>query len=112
MNFILILAGIQTSKIVSFWGTDNPYAYIEKPTHPKLVTVWCGFWSRDIIGYFFFENEQEEAVTVNVDRYRAMLYEFCSQKLRKRILATFGFNGSTCHTAEATLDVSRPVPEA
>ena len=40
------------------WGTQNPHAYIEKPTHPKRVTVWCGFWSRGIIGSFFFENKQ------------------------------------------------------
>ena len=25
------------------WGTEAPHAYIEKPTHPKRVTVWCGF---------------------------------------------------------------------
>ena len=25
------------------WGTESPHAYIEKPTHPKQVTVWCGF---------------------------------------------------------------------
>ena len=44
----------------SIWGTGNPHAYIEKPTHPKRATVWCGFLSRGLIGPFFFENEQEE----------------------------------------------------
>ena len=34
------------------------HTYIEKPNYPKQVTVWCGFWSRDIIGPFFFENKQ------------------------------------------------------
>ena len=39
------------------WGTENPYAYVERPTHPKRVTVWCGFWIRGINRSFFFENE-------------------------------------------------------
>ena len=30
-------------------GTENPHTYFEKPTHPKGVTVWRGFWSRGII---------------------------------------------------------------
>ena len=57
--------------LAKIWVTENPLAYIEKPTHTKQVTVWYGFWSRGIILPFFFENEQEEAVTVNGDRYRA-----------------------------------------
>ena len=57
-------------------GTENPHAYIEKPKHPKRITVWYGFWSRGIIGPFLLENEQGVAVTVNGDRYRAMLNEF------------------------------------
>ena len=65
------------------WGTENPYAYIEKPAHPKRVLVWCGFWSRGIIGAFVFENEQVEAVTVNGDRYRARLNEFLFTKIEE-----------------------------
>ena len=52
--------------------------------HRKLaVTVWCGFCSRGIIGPFFFENEQRKAVTVNGDRYRAMLNEFLFTKIEE-----------------------------
>ena len=75
----------------------------EKPTHPKRITVWSGFWSRIIIESFFFENEQGEPVTVNVDRYRAMLNEFCSQKLKRRILATFGFNRTALRATQPKL---------
>ena len=53
------LSGKENCRI---WGTENPHTYIEKPTHRKRVIVWCGFWSRGIIGPFFFENEQREAV--------------------------------------------------
>ena len=65
------------------WGSENPHAYIEKPMHPKRVSVWYGFWSRGTIGPFFFENKQGEAVTVNGDRYRAMLNEFLLTKINE-----------------------------
>ena len=43
-----------------------------------------------MIGSFFFENKREEAVTVNGDRYRAMLNEFLFTKFEeRRILATY-----------------------
>ena len=91
-------------------GTENPHAYIVKPTHLKRVTVWCEFWSRFIIGPFFFENEHGKAVTVNGYRYRAMLNEFLFTKIEEDIgNVWFQKDGATCHTAEATLDVLRPV---
>ena len=107
-------------------------------THKKRVTVWCRYWSRGIIGQFFFENRQAEAVKVNGNRYRNMLNEFLFIKMKRKILATFGFNrtslratrifvykneeknisniwfqqdGATSYTAEATLDVLRPIFE-
>ena len=84
MKLISILAGMYTSKIVAIGAQKNPHAYIEKPSHPKRVTVWCVFWSRGIIGPFFFENEQGEAVTVNVDGYRVMLNEFLFTKIEEQ----------------------------
>ena len=78
------------------WGTANPHACIEKPTHPKRVTVWCGFWSKGISGPFFFENQQGKAITVSGDR-------FCSQKLKRRILATFGFNMTVLRATQPKL---------
>ena len=86
------------------WGTENPHTYIKKPTHPKRVTVWGGFWSRGIIGPFFLQDEQGDAVTVNGSRYRAMLNEFLFTQIKEE-------DGAPCHTAEATLDVLRPVFE-
>ena len=80
------------------------------PTQPKRVTVWCGLWSRGIIGAFFFENKPGEAVTVNGDRYRTMLKEFLFTKIKEEDIDNIWFqqDGATCHTAEATLDVLSP----
>ena len=110
MKLILILAGMQRSQIVGFAAQKTPHAYMEKPKHPKRVTGWCGFWSTDIIRPFF-ENEQAETVTVNGDRYRAMLNEFLFTKIDKKDIGNIWFqqDGATCHTAEATFDALRPV---
>ena len=71
-----------------------------KPAHIQRVTV-------------FTENEQGEAVTVNGDRYRAMLNEFLFTNIEEKDIGNIWFqqDGATCHTAEATLDVLRPVFE-
>ena len=65
------------------------------------------------IFFFFFENDQGEAITVNGDRYHAMFNEFLFTKIEQEDTGNIWFQqvGATCHTAEATLDVLRPVFE-
>ena len=60
---------------------------------------------------FFFENKQAEAVTVNADRYWAMLNEFLFTKIEEEDIGNIWFqqDGATCHSAEDTLDVLHPV---
>ena len=61
----------------------------------------------------FFENEEEEVVTVNGDRNRTVLNEFLFTKIEEEDIGNIWFQqtGATCHTAEATFDVLRPVFE-
>ena len=59
----------------------------------------------------FFENDQGEVVTVNDDRYQAMLNKFLFTKIEEEDIGNIWFQkeGATCHTAEATHNVLRPV---
>ena len=96
------LGGYVNKQNYRIWGTENPNAYIDKPTHQKRVTVWCRFWFT-IIEPFFFENEQGQA----------MLNEFLFTKIEEEDIGNIWFqqDGATCHTAEPTLDVLCPVFE-
>ena len=102
------MAGMQKSKFVAF-GIQKTSMHTLK----SRVTVWCGFCSRDIIGPFFFENEQGVAVTFNGNSYRAMLNEFLFTKIEEKAIGDIWIQQdcATCYTAEATLDVLRSVFE-
>ena len=65
------------------------------------------------MGNFLLENEQGEAITVNGDRYGAMLNEICAQKFKRRILTTYGFNKMALRATQPKLlfDVMLPVLE-
>ena len=59
-----------------YWSVANPNVLLETPLHPQKVTVWCGFLAGGVIGPYFFMDENDRHVTVNGERYRAMLEDY------------------------------------
>ncbi|GFS52754.1 glucose dehydrogenase [Trichonephila clavipes] len=54
------------------WSEANPQVYVETPLHPEKLTVWCALWAGGIL----LQNDEGHNVTVNDDRYRAMIINF------------------------------------
>lgn len=90
-----------------FWAKENPKEIREVPLHSSRVTVWCAFTSASIIGPFFFENENEQAITVNGDRYGDMLREYFIPLVDSLDLVEpfFQQDGATCHTTRPNMEV-------
>ncbi|GFW86427.1 putative DD41D transposase [Trichonephila clavipes] len=89
------------------WSEANPQVYVETPLHPEKLTVWCALWAGGIIGPYFFKNNGDHNVTVNGDRYRAMITNFFIPELNNNDVQELWFqqDGATCHTAGATIDL-------
>ena len=87
----------------------NPKMIIEKSLYPQHVIVWCGFWAREIIGPYFFENEAWAAVSVNGLRHRIMIYEFLWSELEDMDVDDVYLqqDGATCHTIGETIGLLR-----
>ncbi|GFU99026.1 hypothetical protein TNCV_1614021 [Trichonephila clavipes] len=60
-----------------------------------------------IIGPYYFKNDEGHNVTVNGDRYRAMITNFFIPELNNHDVQELWFqqDGATCHTARATIDL-------
>ncbi|GFU80056.1 transposase [Trichonephila clavipes] len=89
------------------WSEANPQVYVQTPLHPDKLTVWCALWAGGIIGPYIFKNDEGHKVTVNGDRYRAMITNFFIPELNNHDVQELWFqqDGATCHTARATIDL-------
>ncbi|GFW07602.1 DUF4817 domain-containing protein [Trichonephila clavipes] len=101
------LNGYVNKQNCRIWSEANPQVYVETPLHPEKLTVWCALWSGGIIGPYFFKNDEGHNVTVNGDRYRAMITNFFIPELNNHDVQELWFqqDGATCHTARATIDL-------
>ncbi|GFV75786.1 uncharacterized protein TNCV_1757141 [Trichonephila clavipes] len=101
------LNGYVNKQNCRIWSEANPQVYVETPLHPEKLTVWCALWAGEIIGPYFFKNDEGHNVTVNGDRYRAMITNFFIPELNNHVVQELWFqqDGTTCHTARATIDL-------
>ncbi|GFV73644.1 uncharacterized protein TNCV_1552171 [Trichonephila clavipes] len=72
------LNGYANRENCRIWSEANLQVYVKTPLHPEELTVWCALWAGGIIGPYFFKNDEGHNVTVNGDRYRAMITNFHS----------------------------------
>ncbi|GFV56620.1 putative transposable element [Trichonephila clavipes] len=103
------LNGYVNKQSCRIWSETNPQLYVETPLHPEKLTVWCALWAGGIIGSYFFKNDEGHNVTVNGDRYRAMITNFFIPELNNQDVQELWFqqDGVTGHTARATIDLLR-----
>ncbi|GFU47891.1 transposable element Tc3 transposase [Trichonephila clavipes] len=89
------------------WSEANPQVYVETQLHPERLTVWCALWAGGIIDPYFFKNDESHNVTVNGDRYRAMITNFFIPELNNHDVQELWFqqDGATCRTARAAIDL-------
>ncbi|GFV24123.1 transposable element Tcb1 transposase [Trichonephila clavipes] len=101
------LNGYVNKQNCHIWSEANPQVYVETPLHPEKLTVWCALWAGGIIGPYFFKNDEGHNVTVNGDRYRAMIANFFIPELNNHDVQELWFeqDGAACHTARATIDL-------
>ncbi|GFW17525.1 DUF4817 domain-containing protein [Trichonephila clavipes] len=101
------LNGYVNKQNCRIWSEANPQVYVETPLHPEKLTVWCSLWAGGIIGPYFFKNDEGHNITVNADRYRAMITNVFIPELNNHDVQELWFqqDGATCHTARATIDL-------
>ncbi|GFV02856.1 uncharacterized protein TNCV_3609851 [Trichonephila clavipes] len=101
------LNGYVNKQNCRIWSEANPQVYVETSLHPEKLTAWCALWAGGIIGPYFFKNDEGHNVTVNGDRYRAMITNFSIPELNNHDVQELWFqqDGATCHTARATIDL-------
>ena len=63
------LCGYVSTQHCWYWAFQNPQELFLRLLQSEEVVVWCGLTSSGMIGPYFFEDKEGNAVTVHSQRY-------------------------------------------
>jgi len=90
-----------------FWGSTPPEHCLQRPLHSAKCTGWIAISKHGIIEPFWFEDDNERSVTINIDRYVQVLGKFWTALGRwrgvVRVLQWFQQDGATPHASNESL---------
>ena len=103
----IYLNGYINRQTTRFLGFERPDVVVQKPLHSARVTIWCAVSGHGILGPYFFEDDAQNPLTVNQERYGEIaiapfvrdLKRFCRARnvpLRREWKQQ---DGTTAHTA-------------
>ncbi|GFT58684.1 putative transposable element [Trichonephila clavipes] len=99
------LNGYVNKQNCRIWSEANPQVYVETPLHPEKLTVWCALRAGGIIGPYFFKTDESHNVTVNGDRYRAMITNFFIPELNNHGVQELWFHQNKHVTQLVIIDL-------
>ena len=70
------LNGYVNRQTTRFLGFERPDVVIQKPLHRAQVTIWCAVSGHVILGPYFVEDEAQNSLSVNQERYREIIAAF------------------------------------
>ena len=78
------LSGHINRQNMRFWAQGQPHEHTHRPLTQEKVTVWCAIGRNGIIGPYFFEDGDGNRVTVDTDRYIALMQTKFIPALRRK----------------------------
>ena len=67
-----------------FCAQAQPHEHTHRPLSQEKVTAWCTIGRNGIIGLYFFEEENENWVTMDTDRYIVLMWTNFIPALRRK----------------------------
>ena len=101
------LSGHVNKQDLLFWDSEQPHEHAQPSFSQEKVTVWCAIGCNGIVGPYWFVDTDGRCVTVDTDRYIALMRtKFIPALRRQRDVAMntviFQQDGAASHCSNMT----------